>query len=130
MKNYELNSIFTFGKYKGSSLQQVYGQNPSYIEWCILNLEHFNIEEDVFYELQSLNSSYQFSDDSLNKLQSNWQAELDEVDFDDYEEPDYDPYSDWERDSFDALTDGQCGSYDDFNENGGDWDTMMAGMGH
>jgi hypothetical protein len=127
MKNYELNSILTFGKYKGLSIQQVFELNPSYVDWCILNLEHFNIEEDVFYELQSLNSLFQFSEKSLHKLQSSWQEELD---VDDYEEPDYDPYSDWERDSFDALTDGQCGSYDDFNDNGGDWDTMMAGMGH
>ncbi len=127
MKNYELNSILTFGKYKGLSLLQVFELNPSYVDWCILNLEHFNIEEDVFYELQSLNSLFQFSEKSLHKLQSSWQEELD---VDDYEEPDYDPYSDWERDSFDALTDGQCGSYDDFNDNGGDWDTMMAGMGH
>ena len=109
------------------SIQQVFELNPSYVDWCILNLEHFNIEEDVFYELQSLNSLFQFSEKSLHKLQSSWQEELD---VDDYEEPDYDPYSDWERDSFDALTDGQCGSYDDFNDNGGDWDTMMAGMGH
>ncbi len=127
MKNYELNSILTFGKYKGLSLLQVFELNPSYVDWCILNLEHFNIEEDVFYELQSLNSLFQFSEKSLHKLQSSWQEELD---VDDYEEPDYDPYSDWERDSFDALTDGQCGSYDEFNDNGGDWDTMMAGMGH
>ncbi|MEY2922298.1 MAG: hypothetical protein RL108_920 [Bacteroidota bacterium] len=127
MKNYELNSILTFGKYKGLSLLQVFELNPSYVDWCILNLDHFNIEEDVFYELQSLNSLFQFSEKSLHKLQSSWQEELD---VDDYEEPDYDPYSDWERDSFDALTDGQCGSYDDFNDNGGDWDTMMAGMGH
>lgn len=129
MKNYELDSIFTFGKYKGLSLHQILIENPSYIQWCILNLDHFNVDEDVFGEFQQINPNFQFSDDAISKLQDNWFDEIDAEEYFEYDEPDYDCSADWEQDTFDALTDGQYGSYHDFIENGGDWDNMMDGMG-
>ena len=129
MKNYELDSIFTFGKYKGYSLHYVFELNPSYIQWCILNLEHFNIEEDVFGDFLNINPNFKFSEDATNKLQRNWEDELDTLDYFQYDEPDYDCSADWEQDTFDALTDGQYGSYYDFRENGGDLDNLMDGMG-
>lgn len=130
MKNYDLDSVFTFGMYKGMTLQKILIENPSYIQWCILNLDHFNLEEDVFDEFQNINPNFKFSEDATNKLQSNWEDELDAQDYFQYDEPDYDCSADWEQDTFDALTDGQYGSYDDFRENGGDWDSMMDGLGY
>jgi hypothetical protein len=130
MKNYELDTIFTFGKYKGYSLQYVFELNPGYIQWCILNLEHFNIEEDVFGDFLNINPNFKFSEEATNKLQCNWEHELDTQDYFQYDEPDYDRSADWEQDTFDALTDGQYGSYYDFKENGGDWDSMMDGLGY
>jgi len=130
MKNYDLDSIFTFGMYRGITLQKILIENPSYIQWCILNLDHFNLEEDVFDEFQHINPNFKFSEDATNKLQSNWEDELEAQDYFQYDEPDYDCSADWEQHTFDALTDGQYGNYEDFNENGGDWDTMMAGLGY
>lgn len=34
--------IFTFGKYKGRTLQAVLDRDPSYIEWCRNNVAWFN----------------------------------------------------------------------------------------
>ncbi len=33
----ELDSIFTFGKYKGEMLEDVIKDNPSYMEWLVEN---------------------------------------------------------------------------------------------
>ena len=129
MKNYELDSVFSFGMYKGMSLQDILIENPSYIQWCILNLDHFHVEEEVFDEFQNINPNFKFSEEANNKLRSNWEDELDAQDYFQYDEPDYDCSADWEQDTFDALTDGQYGSYYEFKENGGDWDTMMDSLG-
>lgn len=53
-------------------------------------------------------------------------------DYESYDEDDYDydsSHNDYERDSFDALTDGQYGDYDDWKENGGDYDSLRDGLG-
>jgi len=128
MKAYELDTPLTFGKYKGYDLLQVFINDPSYIDWCIRKLDHFTLEEWVYDELLEHKPDFEFSAESLEKLRSNWEPEDDYWDFDPHENDD--PYEDWERDSFDAMTDGQYGSYDDFMENGGDWDRMMDGMGY
>lgn len=129
MKNYELESVFTFGKYKGWSLRQIIGGNPSYIQWCILNLDHFNVAEEVFDEFQNINPNFQFSDEAIYTLQNIWGYDMDEPDHFQSDDSDYDCSDDWEQDTFDALTDGQYGSFDDFRENGGDWDNMMDSLG-
>ena len=48
MKTYYLNTTLTFGKYQGKTLKEIADINPSYIEWCILNLNHFNITPSTF----------------------------------------------------------------------------------
>lgn len=40
-----------------------------------------------------------------------------------------DDHNDYERDTFDALTDGQYGDYDDWRENGGDFDSLRDRLG-
>lgn len=44
----------------------------------------------------------------------------------------YDDYNDndYERDTFYALTDGMYGDYEDFVAAGGDWDSLMDGLGY
>lgn len=46
-KQYSLNDIFTFGKYKGSTIQEVMNKDAAYIEWCKKNVEGFSIVEKV-----------------------------------------------------------------------------------
>ena len=41
---------------------------------------------------------------------------------------DYEP--DYERDTFYALTDGMYGDYEDFRDNGSDFDSLMDGLGY
>lgn len=51
MKIYYLDSIFSFGIYEGKTLEEVCMLNPEYINWCLINLNHFYIPDHVIYYL-------------------------------------------------------------------------------
>lgn len=51
MKYYTLDSEFNFGKYAGKTLKEVAEIEPNYINWCILNLDHFFIPNELIQEL-------------------------------------------------------------------------------
>lgn len=72
---------------------------------------------------------------STNKNNSNMYNEEYDFEEDYYEENDYvgRPYydePDYERDTFYALTDGMYGDYEDFCGYGGDFDSLMDGLGY
>jgi hypothetical protein len=46
MKNFNLDTQFTFGKHKGKTVAAVLHENPSYLNWCMINLDHFFIADD------------------------------------------------------------------------------------
>jgi hypothetical protein len=134
MKFYNHNTTFSFGIYEGKTLSEIAAIQPSYIWWCSINLAHFFIEKDVIEDLKEIHSGFSMSEEALEKLAEKyeiWDSEQDDYpdydDTDDYDRPDY---QDYERDSFDALTDGQYGSYDDWRENGGDFDSLKDGLGY
>jgi hypothetical protein len=131
MKFYELDTEFTFGKYEGKTLKDIINDDQSYIDWCINNLEHFYISNDVIEKLKLIKPDFSISEETqnhLNEKYETWENEQDE----DYEEDDYYERDDrdYERDNFDALTDGQYGSYDDFIDNGGDMDNLNDALGY
>jgi tetratricopeptide (TPR) repeat protein len=47
--------IFEFGKYMGSTVNEVLLQNPDYISWCILNIDHFCTSEEIIEILKNKN---------------------------------------------------------------------------
>jgi hypothetical protein len=46
MKYYNLETIFTFGKFNGLSLSQVLSIQPTYVNWCLEKLDHFYMAEE------------------------------------------------------------------------------------
>lgn len=89
-----------------------------------LNQEEFSNEDIFDFENQnSLNEDDSGDSDNYDGYDDDDNGDLD--DYDGYDEDDNEDSvdyndNDWEKDTFDALTDGQYGSYEDFNENGGD----------
>lgn len=73
MKFYELNTLFTFGKFENSTLRDVVEIQPSYIDWCVINLKHFYIDEDVIDSLKVINSSFLLSNESMNILSEKYE---------------------------------------------------------
>jgi len=128
MKFYNLDTEFTFGKFKGKTVREVLDIQHSYIDWCAINLDHFFISDEVKEEIKSIVPNFSISEEAQNKLSEKYETwENEQEDYDAYDS--YEDYHDYERDTFDALTDGQYGDYDDFRENGGDMDRLRDALG-
>jgi len=50
---YKLKDKILFGKYQNKSILWILHQDPSYLQWCIDNVEGFKLNQEVFGKLQS-----------------------------------------------------------------------------
>lgn len=105
------------------------------IDVFAINLEKFELENNVKYNLVEDYFQYDLSEDELKEEfgffldESIEPIEDREIYLENLE--DYEPsYDDYERDTFNALTDGQYGDYEDWKDNGGDMDTLRDSLGH
>jgi len=90
-KSYELTTKINFGKYIGNTIIDIYGFDPSYIEFCLNDIGYFIIEEGQLEKLQKTNNKYNISKKALiqnekkityycNKLEEeNYNSWLDEL---------------------------------------------------
>lgn len=62
---YTITSQFYFGKYKGKTVEDVFYENPAYIEWTISNLDKFFLTPDAFNYLNKLKPDFQFKDSTI-----------------------------------------------------------------
>jgi hypothetical protein len=117
MQFYNIDTKFAFGKYSGKTMREILEIQPSYIEWCVINLDHFCISESVIDEIKSIKPNFVLSNEGQQKLADKYEiwenARSKKYRNNDYY---YDDSDDWERDTFDALTDGMYGSYDDYED--------------
>ena len=94
MKFYDLDTEFTFGKYQGKTVRQIIDLQPSYFEWCAMNLDHFYISNEVIQEIQIIIPNFSISQEgqiSLDKKYKIWEDEQD-----DYNDSDsYEDSTDW-----------------------------------
>ena len=44
---YKINTKLPFGKYKNSTIFEVLTEEPTYIKWCLENIEGFKLEPEV-----------------------------------------------------------------------------------
>lgn len=58
MKFYYLDTILNFGKYQGKTLKDVATENIMYIEWCIMNLDNFAINDMTVDEIKKINAGF------------------------------------------------------------------------
>jgi hypothetical protein len=72
MKAYDLGTRFTFGKYEGKTLEDVFQQDPAYVEKCLLTVEDFAIDEKsvqkLFEKFPDVDISDAAIDTNLDKL--------------------------------------------------------------
>jgi hypothetical protein len=88
MKYYDLDSVFSFGKFKGLSLSQVLLVQTSYVNWCLENLDHFYISMEDQVAIKALHNEFVLNEDKMG-----------------LEAEDYDDYNDYEQDSYEDFTD-------------------------
>ncbi|WP_433896561.1 hypothetical protein [Sphingobacterium mizutaii] len=95
MKFYTLDTEFTFGKFQGNTLRQVIDIQPSYLDWCSLNLDHFYMSNEVIEEIKGVIPDFKLSDEGVAKLNDKYEV------WENEQENDYDDYDDYhERESF------------------------------
>ena len=71
MKFYTLETIFTFGKYEGMNLKGIVEIQSSYLNWCIVNLDHFYVSNEVIEEIKALVPDFNLSGEATEILEKN-----------------------------------------------------------
>lgn len=89
MKFYNLDTEFTFGKFAGSTIRQIIHTQPTYLNWCVINLDHFYISEEIIEEIKSIKPDFKLSEEGIQKLKEKHDAlekqqEVSCNDYDDY----------------------------------------------
>lgn len=98
MKFYDFDTEFTFGKYEGKTVREILEIQPTYLDWCAINLDHFYITEEVIQEIKAIIPDFSISEEGMGKLTEKYEQWENEQE--DYEE-DYDDSNDYnERDSY------------------------------
>ena len=66
LKCYRFESIILFGKYRNMRVKDIVDINPAYIEWCIINLDHFYLSLETIKQIQN-NFTFFCKTDKLKK---------------------------------------------------------------
>jgi hypothetical protein len=104
MKNFNLDTQFTFGKHKGKTVAAVLHENPSYLNWCMINLNQFFIADDDLESIVYAKPSFKFTAEAETVRQQKREKMEAASNDDDYE---YDSTSHTRRRwSHDELADG------------------------
>ena len=119
MKYYNLNTQFTFGKKVGKTILQVSFEEPGYLSFCLINLDHFIISHETIEEIQCLNAKFKLSkqaeEEQNNKLIALEKIEaaacFENDDFDDDDDygrsgEKYGWYNGWSDDAIDDAFEG------------------------
>jgi hypothetical protein len=111
MKAYDLNTPFTFGKYEGKTLEEVFDKDPSYIEKCMISVDDFSLDEKSLQLLFEKYPDHELSNEAIDK-------NLEKLDMDD-DADDLDFPEELYEDDFDdddEFTEEGEGEIEDFNE--------------
>jgi hypothetical protein len=97
MKSYKTNTVIHFGKHMNKSILQVCKSEPSYISWCLINLDHFYLSEETLEEIKRQIPNFKLSGEASKfqkKKELEWEAiiEAENTDSEDYY---HDPYEDY-----------------------------------
>jgi tetratricopeptide (TPR) repeat protein len=129
LREYQSNYIIGFGKHEGKELSSVICEDPEYVLWCIINLDHFFIEKFLFLNREFKNEFLYLLAIEHNlikeKIMEKWMSNKN-FNYNKSRENYHAERRNYDRDTFDALTDGQMGDWDDF---GGDFDDVMNWLG-
>ena len=115
MKLYSINDRFSFGKHTGKTILEVIGEEIGYINWCLINLDHFVISDDSIDEIKKCVPDFKLSDlaeqvrlQKMNKIETETEADLDDFDDDNYGSSGekYGWYNGWSDDAIDDAFEG------------------------
>jgi len=119
MKFYTLDTEFTFGKYEGKTVKEILELQPTYLDWCAINLDHFYISDEIIAEIKIIKPDFTITEEGKQKLAdkySTWEEEQQEDDYDDYDDysPSYEKYGGaygYDDDTIDSAFEGDPENY-------------------
>lgn len=79
MKFYNLETQFTFGQFEGKTLKEVAHEDPSYINWCIINLDHFYVADSTIGELFALNTGFFLTEETVKQHKAKHEYREDKI---------------------------------------------------
>jgi hypothetical protein len=111
MKAYDLNTSFTFGKYEGKTLEDVFKTDPTYVEKCMITVDDFAVDEKSIQKLFEKYPDTELSDQAVD-------ANLDKLDAMDSSDDEFftgeEVYSDDDYEDFDELPEDDKEEGDEF----------------
>jgi len=114
MKFYDVDSEFTFGKYEGKTIKEVFEKDPKYIDFCYNNIDEFYVSPSVLKELKATGSMPSPSAEDDDVMDSFFE---DAEEVDDFEpEIDEDEDFDWDDDDLNLIDDDDYDNFDDFDD--------------
>jgi broad specificity phosphatase PhoE len=119
MKFYDADSEFTFGKYEGKTIKEIFEKDPKYIDFCFNNIDEFYVSPEVMKELKQLDPKFTGPNltDLDDDLLESYLDEAEEIeDFDEALLEDEDEAVNWDDDDLDLGFDDDFESFDDFND--------------
>lgn len=98
MKFYDIDDIFTFGKYEGETLAEVFEKDPKYIKYCEENIDDFYVSPGVMKSLRTLSRDNRLMTANLDEMTDDELQEFmsDMNDIDDFDESKLEEDFDWE----------------------------------
>jgi hypothetical protein len=67
MKFYSLDTEFTFGKFQGKTMTDILNEDLSYLDWCLINLDHFCISSETLDSIRRIKPNFSLSETAENK---------------------------------------------------------------
>ncbi len=68
MITYELESSLNFGKFKGSTIKEIADLEPSYLNWCAINIDDFYLSEVVIHQIKEFFPTFILSNEAISAL--------------------------------------------------------------
>lgn len=125
MKFYDVDDIFTSGKYEGETLAEVFEKDPKYIKYCQENIDEFYVAADVLKELRTMSRDNRLLTANLDEMSDDELQEFmnDMNDIDEFDESKLEEDFDWEEgenmfaeDEEDIFDEEEIFDEDEFNE--------------
>jgi tetratricopeptide (TPR) repeat protein len=120
---YRSNYKLGFGKYEGLEIKEVVEKDPHHILWCIINLKHFAVENNIFLNVGIKNEPYIVAlEYNLIKLKLIAQSSHNGYNYDDYDKnvdytsaEDY-GYDSWDDMAFNVAFEGDIDAWNEYNQ--------------
>lgn len=72
MSFFKIDTKHDFGKYKGSTLRQIFLKDPSYIDWCLRVIDYYRIYDETLEALENINPQWSFSKEARKSVGSDF----------------------------------------------------------